>query len=176
VSGYASHFHDFRPASAGRFFFSENEAIAERWQSSHLCSAATARAWGKAMSGWQRIGVVISVLWLIASATYFIATKNEAASESYAACIESSRMTGTRLREIGKHDEADAWERHSNDWCLRAAGYMSPVGLAHALLEGSYDSAVLWGFLLGPIALLWLVGSLVIGTVRWLSSGLRSIE
>jgi hypothetical protein len=128
------------------------------------------------MSGWQRIGVVISVLWLIASATYFIATKNEAAGKSYAACIESSRMTGTRLREIGKHDEADAWERHSNDWCLRAAGYMSPVGLAHALLEGSYDSAVLWGFLLGPIALLWLVGSLVIGAVRWLSSGLRSIE
>ena len=54
--------------------------------------------------------MVISVLWLIASATYFIATKNEAAGKSYAACIESSRMTGTRLREIGKHDEADAWK------------------------------------------------------------------
>jgi hypothetical protein len=115
--------------------------------------------------------VVISVLWLIASATYFIATKNEAAGKSYAACIESSRMTGTRLRRRGRRLGS-----HSNDWCLRAAGYMSPVGLAHALLEGSYDSAVLWGFLLGPIALLWLVGSLVIGTVRWLSSGLRSIE
>ena len=38
---------------------------------------------------------------------------------------------------------------------------MSPVGLAHALLEGSYHSAVSWGFLLGPITLLWLVGSLI---------------
>jgi hypothetical protein len=29
---------------------------------------------------------------------------------------------------------------------------------------------------LGPIALLWLVGSVVIGTVRWVGRGLHSIE
>jgi hypothetical protein len=29
---------------------------------------------------------------------------------------------------------------------------------------------------LGPIALLWLIGSLVIGTVRWVGRGLPSIE
>jgi hypothetical protein len=43
--------------------------------------------------------------------------KNEAPNKSYAACIEESLMTGTRMRETGKHDEADAWDRHSNDWC-----------------------------------------------------------
>jgi len=85
-------------------------------------------------------------------------------------------MTSAQMRKIGEHDEADAWERHSYDWCWRAAGYMSPVGLAHAFLEGSYHTAVLWGFLLGPIALLWLVGSLVIGIVRWVGRGLLSIE
>ena len=128
------------------------------------------------MSGWQRIGAAISVLWLIASPIYLLLTKNEAANKTYAACIEESLMTGTRMREIGKQDEADAWEHHSNDWCLGAAGYMSPVGLALALLEGGYHSAVLWGFLLGPIALLWLVGSLLIGTARWVGRGLSSIE
>jgi hypothetical protein len=128
------------------------------------------------MSGWQRIGVVISVLWLIASPIYLLVTKNEAANKSYAACIELSLPTSTQMRKIGKNDEADAWERHSNEWCLGAAGYMSPVGLAHALLEGSYNSAVLWSFLLGPIVLLWLVGSLVIGTARGLMRDLRSIE
>jgi hypothetical protein len=128
------------------------------------------------MSGWQRIGAAISVLWLIASPIYLLVTKNEAANKTYAACIEESLVTGTRMREIGKQGEADAWEHHSNDWCLGAAGYMSPVDLAHALLEGSYYSAVLWSFLLGPIALLWLVGSLVIGTARWVGRGLSSVE
>jgi hypothetical protein len=128
------------------------------------------------MSGWQRIGVVISILWLIASPAYLLVTKNQAANKSYAACIESSLMTGTRLRYIGQYDQADAWERHSNDWCLGTAGYMSPVGLAHALLEGSYRSAILWGVFLGPIALLWLVGSLVIGTFRWRRRRLLSTE
>jgi hypothetical protein len=53
---------------------------------------------------------------------------------------------------------------------------MSPVGLAHVFLEGSYHSAALWGFLLGPIAVLWLVGSLVIGTVRRAARDFVSIE
>ena len=128
------------------------------------------------MSGWQKICVVISILWLIASPAYLLVTKNQAANKSYATCIESSLMTGTHLRYTGQHDQADAWERHSKDWCLGAAGYMSPVGLAHALLEGSYHSAILWGVLLGPIALLWLVGRLVIGTVRWRGRRLQSIE
>ena len=63
------------------------------------CSRLNARL--ATLSGWQRIGVVISVLWLIASPIYLLVTKNEAANKSYAACIESSLMTGTRLREIG---------------------------------------------------------------------------
>jgi hypothetical protein len=138
--------------------------------------AVAAPTGGKLMRGWQRIGAVISVLWLIASPSYLLVTTNKAANKSYAACFEESLMTGTRMREIGKQDEADAWEHHSTDWCLGAAGYMSPIGLAHALLQGSYHSAVLWGFLLGPIALLWLVGSLVIGTARWLGRALSSIE
>src|SRR5262249_40242307 len=128
------------------------------------------------MSGRQRIGVVISILWLIASTTYLLVTKNQAANKSYAACIESGLTTGTHLRYIGQNDQADAWESHSKDWCLGAARYMSPVGLAHALLEGSYRSAILWGAFLGPIALLWLVGSLVIGIVRWVGRRLQSIE
>ncbi len=91
---------------------------------------------------------------------------NEAANKSYAACIEESLMTSTRMREVGNQDEADAWERHSNDWCLRA----------HVFLEGSYHSAALWGFLLGPIAVLWLAGGLVIGAVRRAVRGFVSIE
>jgi len=128
------------------------------------------------MSGWQRIGVVISVLWLIASPTYLLVTKNKAASKSYAACMKSSLITGTQLRAIGNRREADVWESHSKDWCLSDAGYMSPVGLAHALLEENYRSAILWGVFLGPVALLWLVGSLVIGIVRWVGRRLQSIE
>jgi hypothetical protein len=53
---------------------------------------------------------------------------------------------------------------------------MSLMGLAHALLEGSYQSTLSWGFLLGPIALLWLVGSLVIGTARRVARDLLSVE
>jgi hypothetical protein len=37
------------------------------------------------MTGWQRIGVVISVLRLIGSPSYILVSKNKAANESYAA-------------------------------------------------------------------------------------------
>jgi hypothetical protein len=129
-----------------------------------------------AMSGWQRVGVVISALWLVASPTYLLVTTNKAANKSYAECMKLSLMTGAQMRAVGRRDEAEAWERHSNDWCLSAAGYMSPVGLVHALLEGSYRSIILWCVFLGPTALLWLVGSFVVVTVRWVGRALHSIE
>jgi hypothetical protein len=42
------------------------------------------------MGRWQRIGAVISVLWLIGSPLYLLVTENEPADRSYAACIEDS--------------------------------------------------------------------------------------
>jgi putative DNA primase/helicase len=40
------------------------------------------------MSRWQRAGLAISIIWIIASPTYFLVTKNQAANKSYAVCIQ----------------------------------------------------------------------------------------
>jgi hypothetical protein len=127
------------------------------------------------MGGWQKIGAAISVLWLIGSPIYLLLIENKPAEKSYAACIEESLVTSARMRKVGQHDQADAWEHHSYDWCWQAAGYTSPVSLAHAFVEGNH-SVVLWAFLLAPIALLWLIGSLAIATLRRTGRGLHSIE
>jgi hypothetical protein len=40
------------------------------------------------MSGWQRIGVVISVLWMLAVPTYFVIVNNQGAGAYEKVCLD----------------------------------------------------------------------------------------
>ena len=72
------------------------------------------------MNRWQKIGVGISVLWLIGLPIFFI---------------------------------------------VRSGG-LKTVG--HALIAGNSDTAALWTMMLGPVVLLWAVGTLTLNAVRWI--------
>jgi hypothetical protein len=116
------------------------------------------------MSGWQRIGVVLSVLWLVGLPVYTLVDRNSRVQERTVDC----------MFRLGATEE----------WC-RQTFYQVPISPLDALgalvgrnalvganhtIEHSYDmwlAMVVWG----PIILLWLVGGIVFGTVRWVRRG-----
>jgi hypothetical protein len=113
------------------------------------------------MSGWQRIGVVISVLWLLGLSIFFVydAYKN---STKYADFLEDVCMAG-------RHDSSPEGTRALTECfsnAIQAGGTEFRAEVAH-----TFKDVFLWIILLGPIILLWLVGWVVLGTVRWVRRG-----
>jgi len=128
------------------------------------------------MSGWQRIGVVISVLWLVGLPVYTLMAHNREAQGRYVDCIVG-------LEQVGRTGgDRDALPGVSNEqWCGAWHVSISPldafgvfVGRSWATgigrIEHTYDigvAMIVWA----PIILLWLVGWIVLSTVRWVRRG-----
>jgi hypothetical protein len=116
------------------------------------------------MSGWQRIGVNISVLWLLGLPIYLVADayKN---STKYADFLENVCMAG-------RHDSSPEGYR-ALDECFGKAIAAGGTEF-RAEVAQTFKDVFLWIALLGPIALLWLVRWIVLGTVRWVRRGFTS--
>ncbi len=124
-------------------------------------------------SGWQRLGVVISVLWAVGAPIYAMVDTNHRAGENYGHCYSIAYKTygpGPTANET-RLQIAEAECRRALD-----SAAMPPQKLLDVLLgKGSEPggAAILWGIILVPIALLWLIGGTIIGTVRWVATGFR---
>ena len=106
------------------------------------------------MSGWQRIGVVVSVLWLIGVPVYFVTVSGD--REMYEQCMEQ------RLPNMTRQEKKDmCWKSFHPPW--------KEVG--DTLIAGNEDTVALWSMMLGPIVIFWLVGSIILATVRWIRRG-----
>jgi hypothetical protein len=123
------------------------------------------------LSGWQRLGLVISVLWLALAPAYLLFAENTRARDFYGSCRGASRSFEASLRAHGKHEAADVERRDAHETCWNAAGFLSPERLIGSLFDFTDKSARFWGFLLAPVALLWASGSAAISTVRWVIRG-----
>jgi hypothetical protein len=123
------------------------------------------------LSGWQRLGVVVSVLWLALAPAYLLFAENRRARDFYGNCRGASRSFEASLRAHGKHEAANVERRDAHETCWNAAGFLSPERLIGALFDFDDKSARFWGFLLAPIAFLWASGSAAISTVRWIIRG-----
>jgi hypothetical protein len=108
------------------------------------------------MSGWQRIGVVLSVLWLVGLPLYLGQQQNSLMLDGRINCNE-----GTTL-PLGP--QRDAAERHCEQ--------LFPTVTFTDMFSGE-SATVLWAFTLVPVALLWVVGSIIIVTLRWIARGFR---
>jgi len=123
------------------------------------------------MSGWQRIGVVISVIWLVAFPIYLVVDTNQHADAFYFLCRKIKYDTASRYRDTGKSDVADAMDKRAHEECWEPAGHMSPSKMASDLLAGDSKSAIMWAFILAPIILFWLIGGAIFGITRWIRKG-----
>jgi hypothetical protein len=121
------------------------------------------------MSGWQRIGIVISVIWLIAAPIYIMADQNRRASDIYGMCFETAyRRYGPAGYEpkpaeftIAKQQCAETLEKLD----------MPPSKLWDALMGQDKDSGDLRALIFRPLALFWIIGAAVISTFRWVRRG-----
>jgi hypothetical protein len=111
------------------------------------------------MSGWQRIGVVISVLWLIGVPVYLVVHSSMNAGYLYEQCLK------TYLPDLTRE------EKHDTCWSSSLIGTVNWKIVGSALIAGNFDTAILWSMMLLPIAIFWLIGSITLGTVRWIRRG-----
>ena len=104
----------------------------------------------KGLNGWQRIGIILSVLWSLfivglASNAYIEFLKNEE-------CLAEE----TKLKETGKWTLPEGFTS-----CSKAAELKKPP-LVSVL-----------GFLLLPIVAGWLIAYVIVWTTKWIVSGFK---
>ena len=107
------------------------------------------------MSGWQRIGVVISVLWLMGFPIVLMMDTNRRTGERYASCLkitDGASRGPARAQEQQCRDDFNTWT-------------MPPATLVSLLLTGK-EAWLLWTMILAPVVAIWIVGGIVITAVR----------
>jgi hypothetical protein len=107
------------------------------------------------MSGWQKIGVVASVLWLIGLPTYLVVHSSMNADHLYDECMKS-------FADLTREEQRETC------WSSSHLGAVTPRIIGDTLIAGSSDTAALWTMMLGPVVLLWAVGTLTLNAVRWI--------
>jgi hypothetical protein len=116
------------------------------------------------MSGLQRIAVVISVLWIVGlvGAEYFtIANYDSRESAEYGECLSNAAS------------EKNPSQRQAHEQYCDRMHNVANVSFGDDLSRAANDPWI-WFILLAPIAALWIVGGIVIGTLRWIGGGFRS--
>jgi hypothetical protein len=110
------------------------------------------------MRRWQKIGIVLSIIWMICIPIYVMIDSNRRANEFYGMC--------RRLESSIAFDSPTAEQQH--EICWRSAKFMTPSGLVQTLIAGNADTITLWSFILGPLVIFWIAGGLLLATVRWI--------
>jgi hypothetical protein len=128
------------------------------------------------MSGWQRIGVLISVLWFVAMPIYLMVDTTNTAEVVYQSCIRSADLA---FQPGGFEGDNPGELKSAERQCARSFynTRMSPGKLMRLLLgrEGQ-ETLIVWMMILVPIILFWVVGGATFATVRWIRRRLASSE
>jgi hypothetical protein len=128
---------------------------------------------GILMSGWQRMGVVISVLWILGAPFGLVISQNHSASDYYASCYDLKYRIASNYRDARRNDLADATENRAHDGCWKVAGFTTVGQLLSGLTAGDFQSGILRALLLVPLAAFWIIGGIVTGTLRWIGRGFQ---
>src|SRR6202045_3584101 len=92
------------------------------------------------VSGWQKFGVLVSIVWMIGLPICVMIDSNRSASEFYNMCrkVDSNLASATTT------------EHHHHASCS-SAKFITPTALARSLIAGNAHSAALRFFTLGPV-------------------------
>src|ERR1700726_3102514 len=107
------------------------------------------------LSGWQKVGVLVSILWMIGLPICVMIDSNRRASEFYNVCRKVEPNIGSDLSTEQQHVA-----------CWRSAKFMTPTVLAQTLIAGNADTITLWAFMLVPLAIFWSIWGIILTTVR----------
>jgi hypothetical protein len=113
------------------------------------------------VSGWQKFGVLVSIVWMIGLPICVMIDSNRRASEFYNMCRKVESNLASAMTTEQQHEA-----------CWRSAKFITPTVLAQTLIAGNADTATLWFFMLGPVVIFWAIGSIILATVRRLRRSL----
>jgi hypothetical protein len=117
------------------------------------------------MSGWQRLGIALSVLWAVVVPLWLVADTNTRANQNFVSCLVFAGSVSDGYTDADKREQVD---RKMSDDC-RHTFLASTVSLSQVVADRE-----VMGYMIGiPVATLWLIGWIVIGTSRWIGRGFK---
>ena len=120
------------------------------------------------MSGWKRLGIVLSVLWALAGPLWLLIDTNTRADQEFQRCLHLATSVSDNYEAAEKREQV---YNTISDRCQRTF-LVSTTSLPQMFADE--DTKKLLAFAIGgPIAALWLLGAIVIGTCRWISRGFK---
>jgi hypothetical protein len=126
------------------------------------------------MNGWNRLFVVVAVVWMLIAPFLLVAENNKPAERLFSLCSDAAY----HLYGSSSSSQLDMDRYRAEEAKCSAALVRGLVGLPEMLgaMIGAGDwklGAVAWGFILIPLALLWIVAWGVGRVVRWVAAGFR---
>jgi len=126
------------------------------------------------MNGWNRLFVVVAVVWALAAPFLLAAVNNAPVERMYSFCTDVAYeiygSSSSAKLDLDRH-------RAEVEKCSKAfvRDFLSVPGLFGAMIGvGDWKSGIaMWGFILIPLALLWIVGWGVGRLVLWVATGFR---
>jgi hypothetical protein len=113
------------------------------------------------MSGWQRIGVVISLLWIVVFPIEVLREHNNSISDLYGQCFQ---------RQMKYFPERPLDQAHEE-----CAGIFVDFIRPSDLLNVSGHKVVpfFWLIVLLPVAVFWILGGATLWIIRWVRRGFK---
>jgi hypothetical protein len=121
------------------------------------------------MSGRQRLGIVLSLMWVVAGPLWLLIATNAQASRDYENCLRIVDNV------VDGYADADGRERAYNrmsDRCQHT--YLLSTTSLPQMIADEDTKKVLTFLVCGPLAVLWLLGAIAIVSRRWISRGFFS--
>jgi hypothetical protein len=114
------------------------------------------------MGGWVRIGIVLSVLWILVGGFWGNNTAINDASKLTSAQVESC-VSANKARLRAQGDNSEPYDKiWTPCWAEHTKNYMTNV-------EGHWWAAAFVG--LAPVPIAWLILYMLIGLYRWIRRG-----
>ena len=126
------------------------------------------------MNGWNRVFVVIAVVWTLVAPFLLVIENNKPADRMQSMCSDLAYQlygsSSSRQLDMDRYraEEAKCLERYVRNIVSIPWTFASMIGAGDWKLGG-----VAWGFILIPLALLWIVGWGIGSVVRWIVDGFR---
>jgi hypothetical protein len=126
------------------------------------------------MNGWNRLFVVVAVVWALVAPFLLVAESNKPAVSMFSMCSDVAyQLYGSSSSSKLDMDKYRAEEAKCSEALV--SGLIGVPGTFSAMI-GAGDwklGGVAWGFILIPLALLWIVAWGVGRVVHWVAAGFR---
>jgi hypothetical protein len=113
------------------------------------------------MSGWQRIGVVISLLWIVVFGIWVLREHNNSIGRAYSQCLE---------REM-KYFPERPFDQAGEKCAYVFVDFIQPSDILN--VSGHKIVPFFWLIVLLPVAVFWILGGATLWIIRWVRRGFK---